>query len=70
MKIVKGKLKEITRDEYEDIKAIIRMMRCFKDGEDMCKQYLGLKDSYESRIIASNVLSAVYYDYKYFKIIG
>ena len=68
MKIVKGKLKEISKEEFEDIKAIIRMMKCFKEGEEMCREYLGLPDVYEGRRIASNVLSAVYYEYKYFKL--
>lgn len=69
MKIVNSKLKEITRDEYEDIKSISRMMTCIKDGEDMMVQYLGLKDSNAARRVAYNVLMAVINDYKYFKII-
>lgn len=69
MKIIKGKLKEITPEEHGDIISISRMMTCLKDGEDMMLQYLGLKDTPSNRMVAHNVLMAVVNNYKYFKII-
>lgn len=69
IKLKNGKLKEISRDEYEDIKSISRMMTCLKDGEDMMIQYLGLVDNAANRRIAFNVLMAVINDYKYFRIV-
>ena len=68
MKIVNGKLKEISAFEYDDIKAITRMMSCYKDGEDMTLEYLGLENNPANRRIAWNVLMAVMNDYKYFKV--
>lgn len=69
MKIVKGKLREISVNEYEDIKSIIRIKRCHVDGVELLLEYLGLEKNYENKHIASNILSAIEYNYKYFKIV-
>lgn len=68
MKIVDGKLKEISRKEYDDIKYIALMKTCIKDGETIVREYLGLEDKWPNNEIAYNVLMAVEHDYKYFKI--